>query len=312
MAATMTFAEPLRLLLLIIPAAFIFLVWRSLTRRSKAAVRFSQTELLADLVPQRSWRRILPPVLLVLATILFALALAHPQIEIEIARETRQLVLAFDVSFSMEAEDVPPSRIEVAKQAAKDFIEAAPDDIEIGLVKFAGTIVGVELPTKDKAKLLGALDNITLEPGTAIGDAIVTSLGILTEGEGPNGSIVVLSDGESTVGTTDSEAVAKAIEQEVPISTISFGTSDGFIIQDGEKVPVASTADSLIAIAEMTGGASAQADNPDTLYETFDAIQASVAPERVTYDLGDIILGLAFLLLSVGFVLSLWWFSRLA
>lgn len=306
----MSFAEPLRLVLLVVPVLLAVLAWRSLRRRSKAAVRFAQTELLADIAPKRSWRQVVPPVLALAGVALLVVGLAHPERQTEVEREARQLVLAFDVSYSMEATDVPPSRLEVARSAAKDFVEAAPDDVEVGLIQFAGTIISVTEPTTDKAQLLRELDDIELRPSTAIGDAIVTALEML-RGDEATGSIVVLSDGESTVGLPDADAAELAATRGVPVSTISFGTPNGFITQDGEQVAVPSSPESLAAIAEATGGLTAAPENAESLYQVFDQIQASVAPEFVTQDLADVANLAALLALVVAFGLSLRWFARL-
>lgn len=313
----MSFAQPVFLLLIAFPVALALAVYRSFTRRSKAAVKFAQTDLLADIAPQHSWRRFVPPALLLAALSMLVIGFARPERETEVARETRQVVLAFDVSYSMQAEDVPPNRLVVAQQAAKDFVEASPDDVQVGFVQFAGTIIDIIAPTDNKQQILTAIDNVSLRPGTAIGDAIATSLELLpantdSASDISTGSIVVMSDGISTTGIYDEDAVALANEQNVSISTISFGTQEGFIISEGEQVPVPSAPESLAAIAEMTGGLTAAAENAEQLYEIFDAIQASIAPEMVTQDLSVVAFAAAFLLLVVGFSLSLLWFTKLS
>jgi Ca-activated chloride channel family protein len=205
---------------------------------------------------------------------------------VQVPKEQATVVLAVDVSLSMEADDVDPTRIEAARAAARNFVELAPEELEIGLVSFAGTAVPVLAPTTDRTAAIRAIDRLALAEGTAIGEGIYTSVRLIeattaarenadpgapttttvppdddTDGSGdpeadddPASAIVVLSDGETTMGRPDLDAAAAAEAARIPVSTISFGTGGGVVVIQGETIPVPANNGALQEVAETTGG----------------------------------------------------------
>jgi Ca-activated chloride channel homolog len=173
----MTFAEPLFLLgLLLVPAALVLyrIVQR---RRSRYVVRFTNVDLLGNLVPRTpAWRRHVPPALYVAAIGALVFALARPSMTLAVPREEATIILTMDVSGSMEATDVSPTRLAAAKAAASSFIDRLPAGFKVGLVAFSTAPRTVVEPTTDRAKLHAALDDLQAKGGTALGDAIITSL----------------------------------------------------------------------------------------------------------------------------------------
>jgi Ca-activated chloride channel family protein len=173
----MTFENPLLLAsLLLIPAALVLylLVQR---RRTRYAVRFTNVDLLANLVPKAPrWRRHVPPLLYLVAIAALGMALARPSMTLAVPREEATVILTMDVSRSMLATDVEPSRMVAAKQAAADFVAQLPERFQVGLVAFSGEARLVVPPTIDRAQLLRSIDNLTANGGTALGDAIGLSL----------------------------------------------------------------------------------------------------------------------------------------
>src|SRR5690606_25065062 len=133
-----------------------------------------------------------------------------------------------DTSLSMGAEDVAPTRFQAAKDAAHQFVDLLPPKINLGLVSFDGTAVMRVTPTTDRQIVKDAIDNLEMNEATAIGDAILASLAAIEtvppdeEGTAPPARIVLMSDGETTAGTPNSEGIEAAIEAEVPVSTIAF------------------------------------------------------------------------------------------
>jgi Ca-activated chloride channel family protein len=173
----MTFEGPQALwLLLAVPAlAALYLLLQR--RRSKAAVRFASLELVRAAVagPQR-WRRHVPPLLLLAALAALIVGIARPGAVVTLPSDQRTIMLAIDVSLSMRASDVAPSRIAAAREAAKGFIQDQPADVRVGIVEFAGSATVVQTPTADRKALADAIDRLELQRHTAIGSGIIVSL----------------------------------------------------------------------------------------------------------------------------------------
>jgi Ca-activated chloride channel family protein len=173
----MTFAEPLFLIaLLLVPAAL--LVYRIVQRRrSRYVVRFTNVDLLGNLVPRTpAWRRHVPPALYLGAIAALVFALARPSMMLAVPRDEATIILTMDVSGSMEATDVSPTRLDAAKAAASSFIDRLPAGFKVGLVAFSTSPRTVVEPTTDRARLHTALNDLQAKGGTALGDAIITSL----------------------------------------------------------------------------------------------------------------------------------------
>ena len=173
----MKFASPeLLAALLLVPLAvgLYLLVQR---RRARYVVRFTNVDLLANLAPRTpSWRRHVPPVIYLAAIAALVIALARPSMTIAVPREEATIVLTMDVSGSMRAVDVDPTRLGAAQKAASDFVDQLPDTFRVGLVVFSTESRIVVNPTRDRAALHQALASLVANGGTALGDAIVTSL----------------------------------------------------------------------------------------------------------------------------------------
>jgi Ca-activated chloride channel family protein len=173
----MTFADPLLLLgLLLVPAALV--VYRVVQRRrSRYAVRFTNVDLLGNLVPRTpAWRRHVPPALYLVAMAALVLALARPSMAVQVPREEATIILTMDVSGSMMATDVSPTRLAAAQAAANDFVDQLPAGVKVGLVAFSTAPRVVVAPTTDRAAVHTGIANLNARGGTALGDAIATSL----------------------------------------------------------------------------------------------------------------------------------------
>ena len=175
----MNFLAPELLLgLLLIPVAIGFYLWAQ-RRRSRYAVRFTNLALLSNLAPRRpAWRRHLPPALYLGAIAALLLALARPTMTIAVPREDATVMLTMDVSGSMKATDVSPTRLDAARAAAESFIDQLPPKIRVGIVAFASRPVTLVNPTTDHAQLKAALDSLRPQDGTAMGDALMQVLDI--------------------------------------------------------------------------------------------------------------------------------------
>ena len=175
----MNFLAPQMLLgLLLVPVAIGFYLWAQ-RRRSKYAVRFTNLDLLANLTPRRpAWRRHLPPILYLGAIAALLIGLARPTMVIATPREDATVILAMDVSGSMRATDVSPTRLDAAKASALSFIAQLPEGVRVGIVSFASEPVTLVSPTADRAQLKQAIDGLTARDGTAMGDALMQVLDI--------------------------------------------------------------------------------------------------------------------------------------
>jgi len=233
-------------------------------RRKAYVARFSNVELLGSVAPRRpGWRRHLTFALLLAALTVLSLGVARPSAEARVPRERATVVLAIDVSLSMQATDVLPSRLGAAQEAGKEFVGLLPPRINLGLVSFGGQADLLVPPTTNRDTVKAAIDGLHLEQSTAIGEAIFTSLqaiqtfGKATAAKGdkpPPARIVLLSDGTNTVGRSVASAIAAARQSHVPVSTIAFGTQTGTVTIDGLTQQVPADDQTLSAIAEQTGG----------------------------------------------------------
>ena len=205
------------------------MAWR---RARRYAVRFPGVATLAPLLPRiPSWRRQAPLALFLAALAAFAFALARPQATVAVPREQATIVLVTDVSRSMLADDVEPSRIEAARDAAQRFLEELPDEARVGAVAFSTDPHTVEAPTDDHRRIADLIDALAADGGTATGDALDTALK-LVDGpvkKRPPAAIVLLSDGETTTGRDPVEVARVAKRLKIPIHTVALGTREGVI-----------------------------------------------------------------------------------
>ncbi|MGY1685373.1 VWA domain-containing protein [Geodermatophilus sp. SYSU D00804] len=318
----MSFQSPLWLIALVpVVALAVLYVVRQLRRRVYAA-RFSQTGLAQSLLPKRAgWVRHVAFGLTLTALLGLVLSLAQPSTEVRVPRETATVVLALDVSLSMQAEDIEPSRFEAMKDAASDFVDILPERINLGLVSFSGTASTLVAPTTDREQVRGAIQNLELSEATAIGEAIFTSLTTITTFQStldvedpeqlPPARILLLSDGYNTVGRENTQAIAAAQAAEVPVSTIAFGTDYGSIEIGGEVTPVPIDRDALRQIADETGGQYNEARSRAELEAVYDDLGSQIGYTTEPRDVSYWFVRVATLLLACGLGLAAWRLQRL-
>lgn len=316
----MTFLSASRLWLLVVVvallAAYVVLQRR---RESTYTVRFTNLALLDVVAPKRpGWRRHVAAGALLAGMAALVLGLAKPARDVQVPRERATVVLAVDVSLSMQATDVLPSRLDAAKDAADDFLDTVPASLNIGLVQFAGSATVLVPPTTDHDDVRSAIEGLDLAEGTAIGEAIFAGLDALATlpqaddaDEEVPASIVVISDGETTVGRPNAQAVDAAIEADVPVSTIAFGTDDGVIVVEGEAVPVPPDLDAMARIAEETGGVFFEAEDGGELSAAYEDLGSSIGFETEQREITEWFVGAALAALLAAGVFSLLWFARL-
>lgn len=322
----MNFLSPERLWAFLGVAALVALYIFVQQRRQVYAARLASSDLLSSVIPsQRRWRKHLTAALFLLSACILVAAFAQPTRKVEVPRERATVIVAIDVSLSMQADDVDPNRLEAAQASANQFVDELPPTLNVGIVAFAGTASVLVPPTQDRELAHRAINSLQLAESTAIGEAIATSLDALAtappgdDGEIPPARIVLLSDGVTTVGRPDEEAIADAIVAQVPVSTIAFGTAGGVIQYDDpvtpevetDPIPVPVGGESLKTIARRTGGAFFSAESTAELAEVYDDIGSAIGYETVDREVTDRWVGAGLLLLALSSALSMLWFQRL-
>jgi len=311
----MSFASPLALLFLLAVPAAITAHAAAQRRRRRYPIRYPALATLAAVIPREAaWRRHLPAALLALAIAVLALALAKPQRTVAVALERASVVLVTDVSRSMSATDVSPSRLEAAQSAAESFVDKVPDGLRVGLVSFSDTAQTLQTPTTDHDTVQGALQSLQPLNGTATGAGLNSALDALELPDDatahPPAAIVLLSDGKATDGSAADEAAAQAREQHVPIYTVALGTPDGTIPQPnpngaGATVPVPPDPDALKRIAEQSGGTAFRAEDADELSGVYERLGSQIGSKRERREITSLFAGGALLLLGAAIVSSL-------
>ncbi|MEU8376214.1 VWA domain-containing protein [Micromonospora sp. NPDC048894] len=292
-------------------------VWRQRHRRAYA-MRFTNVDLLRTLAPKGlGWRRHAAATVLLLAMVALATGMARPAIDTREPLERATVMLAIDVSLSMQADDVSPNRLEAAQEAAKQFVGELPASYNLGLVSFAKAANVLVAPTKDRAAVTAAIDGLTLAEATATGEAVFTCLeairSVPADGAAgiPPARIVLLSDGFRTSGRSVEEAAAAAQAANVPVSTIAFGTDSGQVDIGGQlqRVPVDRLA--LAQLAETTEGYFYEAASVAELKQVYQDMGSSIGFRTEPREITQWYAGVALLLVLCAGGLSLLWTSRM-
>jgi Ca-activated chloride channel family protein len=244
----------------------------------------------------------------------FTIAMAGPTNDVRTPRNRAVVMLVIDVSQSMRATDVAPSRLAAAQEAAKQFADQLTPGINLGLIAYAGTATVLVSPTTNRDASKAAIDKLQLADRTATGEGIFTALqAIATVGavigggdKPPPARIVLMSDGKETVPSNPDNpkgaytAARTANDQGVPISTVSFGTKYGYVEINDQRQPVPIDDETLRKIAELSGGSAYSASSLEQLKQVFTTLQDQIGYETVKGDasvgwlrLGSLVLALA-------------------
>lgn len=317
----MTFLHPLTLLALV---AIPLLVWwygGQQRRRAKAATAFAAPALGASVAPSRPrWRRHAPMLVFALALAVLIVAAARPQRVVAVPVNTASIILANDTSGSMAATDVAPSRLRAAQRAAANFIASVPNSVRVGLVEFNSKVTVLQSPTTDRSLVRAALGQLRVTGGTAIGDAIRTSLRLATSAKRPGvkqppAAIVLLSDGSNDVGSDPLSAARQAASQHIPIYTVVLGTQGGTVTEKRASgtvtVPVPPDPQQLAQIASLSHGQAFTATNAKGLNTVYKRLGAQLGHKKVKHEITAGFAGGGLVLLLLGSVGSLAWFGRL-
>ncbi len=285
-------------------------------RRRAYAVRFTNLALLSAVVGRRPGvRRHIPPALYLLGLLALLISLARPVAVLAMPREQSAVMLVMDVSGSMAANDLQPSRMEAAKQAARTFVSALPPHVSAGIVSF-NTSTRVNAPlTRDHAAVLRAIEGLRPEGATAIGDGLAQALDHLAQqpadaqGQRLPALVVLLSDGQSSAGMAPSEAAAQAASAQIRVHTVGIGQRGASPLLGGGQRAELDEA-TLQAIARQTGGQYFYAAEAGQLAQIYGDLSSQVSWVEERTEITALVGALATALLLTGGVLSLRWFQQ--
>lgn len=331
---------PMLLSIVLIPLGV--LLYQALERRRQRRAGAFGGMGIANQVTRRpgTLRRRLPQALVLLGLTVMAIALARPQGVVALPDQEGTVILAFDVSGSMAATDLAPTRMEAAKVAATDFVQRQPPGILIGIVAFSDSGVTVQSPTKDQATVLAAIKRLTPQKGTSVASGINASLAAIaavksppsvdyytrqspapaptpTPAPLPAGTyapavIVMLSDGENNESPDPSASAQAAANQGVRIDTVGIGSASGATLDlNGFKVHTQLDAAALQQISQVTGGTYYSADSAQNLRSIYDNLDTRLVVKPQTIEVTSLFAGVSVLMLVAGGLSSLLWMGRL-
>lgn len=348
----MTFIWPTLLWLLLIVPVIVALYILMLRRKNKAAVRYASLSMVRQAMGAGAgFRRHVPPVLFLLALTIMIAAIARPAAVVTLPSQRSTVILAMDVSGSMRAEDVHPSRFVAAQTAAKAFIADQPKDTRIGIVAFAATALLVQAPTHNREELNAAIDRFQTQRGTAIGSGVLVSLQTIFPTESfepsraPDGRpmerrrgmslddapkadaekkaaaapgsyqsavIILLTDGQVTTGPDPLETARIAADKGVRVYTVGVGSKEGSLLgYEGRSMRVQLDEETLQAMSDLTRGQYFRAESAADLKKVYDAMNTQLIMEKAKTEVTAAFSAVAAVLALISVALSMLWFNRI-
>ena len=344
----MTFMWPSLLWLLLAVPVLVAVYWWLLRRKKKASLRFASLSIVREaLAAGPGFRRHIPPILFLLAITMMLLAASRPFAVVTLPMQQETIMLAMDVSGSMRATDVLPSRIVAAQNAAKAFLTELPRNIKVGIVAFAGSAQVAQIPTLNREDLISAIDRFQLQRGTAIGNGIVMSLATLfpdagidlaqlqygqrqrgvsidekpkekqeftpvAPGSYSSAAIILLTDGQRTTGVDSLEAAKLASERGVRVYTVGIGTVNGETIGfEGWSMRVKLDEETLKAIASKTQADYFYAGTAADLKKVYETLSSRLTVEKRETEISGLLALVAAALAIASAGLSMLWFNRI-
>jgi Ca-activated chloride channel homolog len=318
----MRFGWPIALVGLVLVPVLVALYVLHDRRRRDVAARFGNPALMPNVVDREPGRlRYLPLVVLLIALAAMVVGVARPHATLDVQREEATVMLALDVSRSMKAEDVEPTRLDAARNAAKVFLAEVPEKFRVGIVSFATRAVVALPPTVDRELAARSLDTLKFGEGTAIGDAVALSLQTGSkqreeDGAIPPTSVLVISDGARDGGILEPDAAAeRARKLGVPVYTVLVGTPEGVVeetLPGGFRrlIQVPTNPEILTRIAEISGGEFFTAVDDEGLAQVYDELGSRLGTKREEREITDVFAAGSAMLLLTGGVLSVMLFRR--
>ena len=322
----MSFIWPWVLLSLVQVPIWVLLYRRFERRRQQHASRLGSLGTVRDGGPTPlGARRHIPAVLFLLGLGVLLLAAARPQMTLPVPRLEGVLILTFDVSASMAADDVEPTRMDAAKSVALDFVERRPRHIRIGVVAFGEGGLVVQPPTDNEDAVTTTMSRLVPQSGTSLGEGIMAALDAISnssdadrsEREGSRretfaaAAIVLLTDGENTSPPDPLEAAQVAIEQGVRVHTVGFGSQEGTTLEiDGFTVHTQMSEPMMQEIAALTEGVYINVGSSDDIENIYDDVGKQFVVDEEEMEITAILGGISIIALLIGGMFSLLWFGR--
>ena len=332
----MSFIWPIMLFMLLLIPLFVGFYIFLQVRRRRLAESFGKTGFIASAAGKGvGFRRHIPPVFFLASLTILMVALARPQTVVSLPREEGTIILAFDVSGSMAANDINPTRMDAAKAAARDFVQRLPLTVNVGVVAFSDSGFSVQSPTNNPDQILSAINRLTPQRGTSVGNGILASLNAISVDNGqpnlysnlgptptasptpiPKGTytnavIVMLTDGDNNESPDLNTAAQEAADRGVRIYTVGVGSPTGTTLQvNGFNVFTQLDEATLQQISQLTGGTYYNAQSAQDLisiYQNLDT-QLVIKPEKT--EVTSLFAGASILVFLIGGMISLFWFSR--
>ena len=336
----MTFIWPVMLFSLVLIPLFIAAYLLMQRRRRKLTASYSNLGFgSGGKGSQPGARRHVPVVFFFLGLTILAIALARPQAVVALPKQEGTVILAFDVSGSMAADDIKPTRMQAAQAAARDFVKRQPLFVQTGVVAFSDTGLSVQVPTNDPGTVLDAINRLAPQSGTSVGQGILASLNVIASGASgglpgevysnllltptptptpvPHGThtpavIILLSDGENNENPDPLAAAQKAADRGVRIYTVGIGSPTGTTVHiNGFSLHTQLDEATLQQISQITGGTYYNAQSAQDLLKIYEALGSQLVSKPEKTELTALFAGASIFFLLIGGLLSLLWFSRL-
>jgi Ca-activated chloride channel family protein len=302
-------------------------LWLYRRRRRLAANHGGLGLLQAAAGTRPGFRQHIPPMLFLAALSAMSLALARPQSEIKMPSVEGTVVLVFDVSGSMTADDIKPTRLDAAKAAARAFVENQPPTVQVGIVAFSDGGLSIQPPTNEPGPIVDAINRLSPQRATSLGSGIEAALKVLAlqagkDGAAPTASasppagspgvIVLLTDGENNMSPDPLDAAKVAADAGVRIDTIGVGSPQGTTLEvNGFSVHTSLDEESLQQISQISGGTYFNAQSPQDLSRIYHGIQPRLVIKDQQIEITSLFAALGMLVMLAGGAFSLLWFGRL-
>jgi Ca-activated chloride channel family protein len=334
----MEFIWPTMLVLLLALPLAVVVYLQTERRRMRALAQYGDLGFAQkEGTPIPALRRHIPPLFFLASLMIVIVSLARPQTVIDVPRLQGTILLAFDVSGSMAADDLQPTRMEAAKAAARDFVARQPDSMLIGVVAFSDSGFAVQVPTNDQALIAAAIGRLAPERGTSLGNGILASLQVLSaqsaddapryytnltpaptptptpvpQGVYTPAVIILLTDGENTASPNPLAVARVAAEQGVRIYTVGIGSASGADLNiEGFIIHTQLDEAMLQQISEITGGSYYNAENEQDLYRVYDELRPQLITRSEKTEVTAVLAGAGIFVMLIGTALSISWFNR--
>jgi Ca-activated chloride channel homolog len=327
----MTFLAPGALaFLLLVPVLVLGYVWIARRRTANEHELGTMARSATRSGKALGWRRHVPPALFLVGVVVLIVGLSRPEATVDLPQRQGTVILAFDVSSSMKAKDLKPTRMAAAKQAARAFVADQPSSIRIGVVAFSDAGYVVQAPSRSHDEVLAAIDRLSPRGGTSVGRGILTSLGAvageplaldrtaLDNGTRQPGvhflgsaAVVLLSDGDNTAALDPLALASVASQAGVRIFPIGIGSPNGAVVDiDGFQVATALDANLLRGVANRSGGTYFSAGDATALRKVYDSIDLHLTIAGRKTEITALFAGAGLVLFLAAAALSMRWYGR--